>query len=84
MSPATADTPVGAPGIAAPTGTTLLEANSGLEPCALLAETWNWYATFCATLMLVDVGGNRPPLSGATNTSGSRRPLDASYYGRYS
>jgi hypothetical protein len=39
VSPAIALTPVGAAGIPAPSGTTLLGADSGLEPCALLAET---------------------------------------------
>src|SRR5690348_1645925 len=53
-----ADTLVGAPGTVGACGVTrLLGAESGPEPCALLASTSNWYVTPLTSPVTVAVAG---------------------------
>jgi hypothetical protein len=62
LSPAVADTPVGAPGTVGPVGVTELDGDDvGPVPLALVAETANVYAVpFVSPVTVVDVAAGLP------------------------
>src|SRR5262249_33701998 len=79
-SPGLATTLVGAPGTVGALGVTaLLGAENGLEPCALVASTTNWYVTpLTSPVMLVAVGRKVEPGAADKVMSATGRPLLAS------
>src|SRR5215467_7072634 len=79
-SPGLADTLVGAPGTVGGCGVTgLLGAESGPDPCALLASTSNWYVTpLTSPVSVAAVGTMLEPANAVTVASGTGTPLLAS------